>query len=153
MIHKTENSIASFKGAAATGIINAVINGIIYWFQVRGQASIPITNDSITSREPSVFGSAILVSVILAIIIASIGYFTLKYPGKPAWFPKVFLLTIRNAFSMFGILVTLAILWQRIADSVFVTPLVASLIVALAAGIVCAVTEYSVKKELTQYPK
>jgi len=136
------------SGAVITGIINAVINGIINWFQVKGQAGIKLTTDSISSTEHTVMSGAIILAFTLSVIIASIAYFTVKVEGKPKYFPFAFLVTLRNAFFLFGIFVTMAILWQRFAGTVEVSPLFAACIVGVVAGLVAGVTDYLTKKEL-----
>ena len=145
---KKENSHKLLTGAVVTGIINAVINGLINWFQVKGQSGIMITSDSISGQEHTVMSGAIILAFTLSVIIASIAYFTVKAEGKPSYFPSAFLLTLRNAFFLFGLIVTLAILWQRLAGSVTVMPAVAATLVGAIAGIVAGVTDYLTKKEL-----
>lgn len=142
------NSEKLIHGAFVTGIINAVINGIINWFQVSGKSEILLTVDSISNREHTVMSGAIILAFTLSVIIASIGYFTLKMNDKPKYFPTAFVATLKNAFFLFGVFVTLAILWQRFAGSVSVSPVVAAIIVGTIAGIVAGVTDYLTKNEI-----
>lgn len=136
------------KGAVITGILNALINGIINWFQVRQQDSILITADAISNREHTVMGSAVMLALMLSVIIASIAWFTMKDPVKPKFFPGVFLLILKNALFLFGTFVTVAILWQRYAGSVEVTPITAAILTGVFAGIVAGMTDYLTRKEL-----
>ena len=136
------------KAALFTGVINALINGIINWFQVKGKTELFLTVDSISTREHTVLGSAVLLATTLAIILTSIGYFTFKAQNKPAYYPKAFYLTLKNAFFTFGILTTLSILLQRFAGSISVSPITAAIIVAVIAGIVAGTVDYMTKKEL-----
>ena len=135
-------------GAIVTGIINAAVNGIINWFQVSGKPEIMLTVDSISNKEHTVMGGAIILAFVLSVIITSIGFFTMKLPGKPQYFPTAYFLTFRNAFFLFGVFVTLAILWQRFVGSVSVSPVMAAIIVGAIAGIVAGVSDYLTKKEL-----
>ena len=135
-------------GALVTGLINAVINGLINWFQVKGHTGILLTNDSITNKVPTVMGGAIILAFTLSVIMATIGYFTLKIPNKPGYFPKAFLLTFRNAFFLFGVFITLAILWQRLMGSIEVSPVISAVIVGIIAGLVAGVTDFLTKREL-----
>ncbi len=48
------------KGAALSGVINAVINGAIQFFMLRGSESIPLSVDSISAGTHTVLGSAVL---------------------------------------------------------------------------------------------
>jgi hypothetical protein len=134
--------------AIFTGAINAVINGIINWFQVKGKTELFLTVDSISTTEHTVMGGAVILATSLAIILTSIGYFTMKVPDKPAYFPKAFFLTLKNAFFTFGIITILSILLQRYAGSITVTPIVAAIIVALIAGLVAGIIDFMTKKEL-----
>ncbi len=71
------------RGSILTGIINALINGIINWFQVKGEALVRITVDSISNNERTVMGGAVMLALILSVIIASIAWLTTKAAGKP----------------------------------------------------------------------
>jgi hypothetical protein len=137
-------------GAVISGGINAVINGIIHWFQVKGQPLISITADSISTKEHTVMGSAIILAFTLSAIIACISWFTFKGSAKPKFFPGGVLLILKNAFLLFGLFVTLAILWQRIVGTVEVTPLTAAVVVGMIAGLVAGLTDYLTKKELVK---
>jgi hypothetical protein len=134
--------------ALASGIINALINGLINWFQVRGKDELYLTVDSITNHEHTVLGGAVLLAATLAAILTMISYATVKSPGKPPFFPKALLLTARNAFFAFGVLVTLSIIIQRFAGSIAVSPFAAALIVAIIAGLVAGIVDYMTKTEL-----
>ena len=139
------------KAAIFSGVLNALINGIINWFQVKDKTDLFLTVDSISTGGHTVLGGAVILATSLAIILTSIGYFTFKAPNKPAYFPRVFLLTLKNAFFTFGIIVTLSILLQRFAGSISVTPITAALIVAIIAGLVAGVIDYMTKKELLKH--
>jgi hypothetical protein len=143
-VHKTNMAAA----ALFTGAANAVINGIINWFQVKDKTELFLTVDSISTNEHTVLGGAVILATSLALILTSIGYFTLKVPDKPAFFPKVFLLMLKNALFTFGTLTILSILLQRYAGSISVTPVAAAVIVALIAGLVAGIIDFMTKKEL-----
>lgn len=136
------------KAALFSGALNAVINGIINWFQVKGKTELFLTVDSISTKEHTVLGGAVILATSLAIILTSIGYFTFKAADKPSYYPKAFYLTLKNAFFTFGILTTLSILLQRFAGSISVTPLTAAIIVAIIAGLVAGTIDFMTKKEL-----
>ena len=142
------NSEKLIHGAMVTGIINAAVNGIINWFQVSGKPEIMLTVDSISNKEHTVMGGAIILAFVLSVIITSIGFFTMKLKTRPKYFPTAFFLTFRNAFFLFGVFVTLAILWQRFVGTVSVSPVMAAIVVGAIAGIVAGVTDYLTKKEL-----
>lgn len=136
------------KGALLSGVINAIINGAINWFQVKGKTELYLTVDSITNTEYTVLGGAVMLAATLAAILTLISYFTVKSPVKPPFFPNALLLTARNAFFAFGVMVTFSILLQRFAGSIAVTPFTGVVIVGLVAGVVASVVDYMTKKEL-----
>jgi hypothetical protein len=136
------------QGGLATGIINALINGIINWFQVRGQSSVRITVDSISNNDHTVMGGAVLLALLLSVIIASIAWLTIKVQDKPRFFPGVAMLILKNAFFLFGLFIVLAILWQRFAGSVEVAPVIAAILTGIFAGIVAGVTDFLTRREL-----
>jgi hypothetical protein len=136
------------KGALMGGVINAIINGAINWFQVKGKTELYLTVDAITNTEHTVLGGAVILAASLAAILTLISYYTVKSQNKPPFYPKALLLTLRNTFFAFGVMVTLAILVQRIGGSIVVSPITGVVIVALVAGVVAAVVDYMTKKEL-----
>lgn len=136
------------KVAVFTGAINALINGIINWFQVKGKPELFLTVDSITTHEQTVLGGAVILATSLAIILTTIGYLTFKSPGKPPFYPKALLLILKNGVFTFGILTIFSLLLQRYVGSVAVTPLMSALIVALIAGLVAGTIDYMTKNEI-----
>ncbi|MEE4161025.1 MAG: hypothetical protein V2I25_00865, partial [Woeseiaceae bacterium] len=54
------------KGAALSGVINAIINGAIQWYLLADHAPLPLTVDGITNDEHTVFGAAVPLAVSLA---------------------------------------------------------------------------------------
>jgi len=136
------------KGALVGGVLNAIINGAINWFQVKGKTELYLTVDAITNTEHTVLGGAVILAASLAAILTIISYFTVKSPDKPPFFPKALLLTLKNTFFAFGVMVTISILIQRIAGSIVVTPFTGVVIVGLVAGVVAGVVDYMTKKEL-----
>jgi peptidoglycan/LPS O-acetylase OafA/YrhL len=144
----TTNKEHLLKGALMSGVLNAIINGAINWFQVKGKTELYLTVDAITNTEHTVLGGAVMLAASLAAILTLISYFTLKSNDKPPFFPKALLLTLRNTFFAFGVMVTISILIQRNAGSIAVAPMTGVVIVGLVAGIVAGVVDYMTKKEL-----
>lgn len=138
----------SIKSGLVGGLLNAIINGIINWFQVKGKTELYLTVDAISTKEHTVLGSAVILAASLAAILTLISYLTVKSPQKPPFFPKALLLTLRNTFFAFGVMVTLSIVIQRAAGSVAVSPITGVLIVAFVAGLVAGVVDYMTKKDL-----
>ena len=131
-----------------TGVLNALINGIINGFLVKGKTEIFLTVDSISNNEYTVMGGAVILATSLAVILTSIGYFTFKSAKKPTYFPKGFMLTLKNAFFTFGVITSLSILLQRFAGSIAVAPISSAIIVAVIAGLVAGIIDYLTIKEL-----
>jgi len=136
------------KGALMGGIINAIINGVINWFQVKGKTELYLTVDAITNTEHTVLGGAVILAASLAAILTIISYFTVKSPDKPPFYPRALLITLKNTFFAFGVMVTISILIQRIAGAIVVTPFTGVVIVGLVAGVVAGLVDYMTKKEL-----
>ena len=135
----TDSAIA--KGAALSGIINALINGAIQWYLLADYASLPLTVDGITNEEHTVFGAAVPLAVSLAMILTAVAFMTVKAP-KPPFYPTFLWMTVKHGFFALGVIVTFAVLWQRTFGSILVPLPVAVLILALVAGLVAAMVNY-----------
>jgi hypothetical protein len=141
------------KGAITGGVINAVINGLINWFQVRNLDQVLVTDNLISSEEHTLFSGAVPLAVSLAFILSGVAYATTKLPEKPAYFPKYFVKSLWYAFATFGIVVTLGVIWQRFMGSVSISPLAAAVCAGIIAGIVAAVVNYKVVSDLVRSKK
>lgn len=142
-VHPREapDSSSIAKGAALTGVINAVINGGIQWYLLSGHASLPLTVDGISNDEHTVFGAAVPLAVSLAAILTAVAYKTVKQP-KPPFYPTFLWMTIKHGFFTLGLLVTFAVFWQRIFGSIMVPLAAAVAILAIVAGLFAAIVNY-----------
>lgn len=138
------------KGAWISAIINAVINGVVNWFLVRGESEILVTQDLISADTTTIFSGIVSLATSLAFILTTVSYFTLKLPGKPSYFPKVFLLSLRNTFMAFGMIVALAIMVQKFAPGVMATPIVSAILAGIVAGVVAGIVDYITKVEIVE---
>lgn len=136
------------KGTLISAAANAVINGVINWFQLDKASKHFLTVDSITTTEHTVFSGAVTLAVSLAFILSSIAYFTVKDPSKPPYFPKVFLLALKHSVYAFGLVALSGMLLQRYAGSIEVGPIAAATIAGLIAGIVAGIVDYETKMQL-----
>lgn len=136
------------KGAITGGVINAVINGLINWFQVKGKESIYISVDSITNTEHTILGGGVILATSLAAILTVIAYTTFKVDNKPSFFPKGLMITIRNTFSIFGLIITLSILFQNAFGTMTTGPMGSVIITGIIAGFAAGIVDYQTKKEL-----
>lgn len=134
------------KGALVSGVINAVINGAIQWYLLSGDAPLPLTVDGISSDEHTVFGAAVPLAVSLAMILTAVAYTTIK-PPKPRFYPAFLWMTIKHGFFALGVVITFAVLWQRVLGSILVPLAVAVVILAVLAGIVAAAVNYMTIRE------
>ncbi len=134
------------KGAAITGVINAAINGGIQWFFLKGKTLIPISVDSITNNEETVLGTAVTLAITLSMILTVVAYFGIK-EKKVSFFPKAFWLTVKHGFFTFGVITSLAVLWQKYMGTVEVSLTIALIIIGLIAGLVSGIVNYLTLKE------
>ena len=134
------------KGAVITGVINAFINAGVQYFTLKDKGLIPISVDSITNTDETVLGTAVSIAISLSMMLTLIAYFTLK-EEKVAFFPKALWLTIKHGFFTFGVLTSLAVLWQKYMGTVEVSLLTALLIIGIIAGLVSTVVNYLTLKE------
>ena len=63
------------KGAVIGGFMNAIINGLKYWFSVRHETGVRLTHDLISSTENTVFSGAVPLATSLAFFLTSIAFF------------------------------------------------------------------------------
>lgn len=136
------------KGAGINFVINALINGVINWFQLDKSKSHFLTVDSITTTEHTVFSGAVVLAVSLAFILSSIAYVTVKDPAKPPYFPNVFRLALKHSVYAFGLVALAGMLLQRLAGSIEVSPIAAATVAGLIAGIVAGIVDYETKMQL-----
>lgn len=134
------------QGAILTGVINAAINGGIQYFFLKGHETIPISVDAITNTEETVLGTAVVLAITLSIILTLVAYFGIKEEKAPFW-PTTFWLTIKHGFFTFGVITSLAVLWQRYMGTVEVSLVSALIIIGVIAGIVSGFVNYLTLKE------
>ncbi|WP_026451547.1 hypothetical protein [Aequorivita capsosiphonis] len=134
------------KGAVITGVINAVINGGIQYFFLKDKDIIPISVDSITNNEQTVLGTAVMLAITLSMILTLVAYFGIK-EAKAPFFPTTLWLTIKHGFFTFGVLTSLAVLWQKYVGTVEVSLVSALIIIGVIAGIVSGIVNYLTLKE------
>ena len=140
------------KGAVITGVINAIINGGIQYFFLKGNDAIPVSVDSITNNDQTVLGTAVLLAITLSMILTLVAYFGIK--GKKApFFPTTVWLTIKHGFFTFGVLTSLAVLWQKYMGTVEVSLITALVIIGVIAGVVSAIVNYLTLKESMVFEK
>ena len=130
-----------FKGAVISGVINAVINGAIQFFLLRGSGPIPLSVDTIGTDTHTVFGSSVPLAVSLAMILTAVAHWTTKGPKKP-FVPTTRWLVVKHGLFAFGAVVAGAVMWQRMVGTVEVGLGTAVVILGIVAGVVAAVVNY-----------
>lgn len=129
------------KASVINGVINAVINGAIQFFMLRGHGPVALTADAISTTEHTVLGSAVPLAVSLAMILTAVTHLTMKGP-KPPFFPGVFWLTVKHGFFAFGVVVTAAVMWQRVVGTVELSVGGAVVVLGIIAGLVAGAVHY-----------
>ena len=141
-----EASKAINKEAITSGITNGVINGIIGWFMFRGQDVLPLTVDTISAHEKTVFSTGVMTAFLLSVILGTIVFFSFgkKARSQQLASPELldrpfFFFGVRTVlfFSLFafGTATLVALFVQRFLGTILVTPVVGAIILGVVAGI------------------
>lgn len=143
---ETQKHSKLLQGAIVTGSINALINGGIQYFFLKDKSPIAISVDSITNTEETVLGTAVVLAITLSIILTLVAYFSVKEKKVP-FFPTAFWLTIKHGFFTFGIITSIAVLWQKYMGTIEVSLITALIIIGVIAGIVSGIINYLTLKQ------
>lgn len=133
------------KGATITGVVNAIINGAIQYFLLKGHAPIPITVDSITNNVHTVLGAAVPLAISLAIILTVVSFYKIK-DRQVAFFPFVLGMVLKHGFFTFGVVTALAVVWQRLFGTIDIALFPAIIMIGVIAGLISSIIEYSTIK-------
>lgn len=128
-------------GAIVSGLINGVINGGIQWFSFRKFDVIPISVDCITNDDVTVLGNAVHLALTLAMILTFVAYFSIPKGNRPS-FKGISWLILKHGFFTFGVLTALSVIWQYNMGTIEVSPISATIIVGLIAGVVSLIVNY-----------
>ncbi|QYZ69915.1 hypothetical protein [Neotabrizicola shimadae] len=137
------------KGAVLSGVINAVVNGAIQAWLLRGSEVIPLSVDGISAGTHTVLGSAVPLAVSLAMILTAVAHLTVKGPKKP-FFPTTLWLVVKHGLFAFGALVAGAVVWQRLFGTVEVGLVTAVILLGVIAGGVSAMVNYMTISEIVE---
>jgi hypothetical protein len=134
------------KDAVLSGVINAVINGVIGWFMFRGNDVLPLTVDTISAHEKTVFSTGVMTAFLLSVILGIIAFFNfgkkanslqLASPellNRPFFFFGVRTVLFYSLFA-FGTAALVALFLQKFVGTILVTPVIGGVILGLIAGI------------------
>lgn len=140
---------AILQQAAIAATCNAAINGVKAWYAFRGEPAIALTLDSITGGSQSVLGVAVGSAFGLGLVGTMITFFTFRGAARKKgialqrelrFWPPYVLLMLKNAIFVFGVLIMLAVLFQRTVGTIEVS---AGAAAAVTAAIAFAVTLYT----------
>ena len=145
-----------FAQSAPGAAVNAAINGAIAWSAFSASGSVPLSMDSIGSPGVTALGNAATVAFSLTLIIT---FFVFRSGARKSTVAPAVLrgmpfaptglgIVLSNTLLAFGAFVAIAVLWQRLAGTVEVAPLGATLIVAIVAGLATAFAEWRTKREM-----
>jgi hypothetical protein len=134
------------KDAVMSGVANAVINGVIGWFMFRGKDAVPLTVDTISAHEKTVFSTGVMTALLLSIILGAIAFFTFAKKARslqlaapellerPFLFFGVRTILFYSLFA-FGTVALVALFWQKFAGTFLVTPVTAAMLLGAIAGV------------------
>jgi MFS family permease len=134
------------KEAIVSGVINAVINGVIAWFMFKGNATVPLTVDTISAHEKTVFSSGVMTAFILSLILGTIAFFNFGKKAKSLQLADAELLdrsffffglrtVLFYSLFAFGTTALIALFLQKFVGSILVTPFIGAIVMGLIAGI------------------
>lgn len=155
----TDTPEVRIRDALLGAAVNAAINGVIAWFTFRATPQVPLTLDLISTEEKSVWGQGVGLALALGVILTVVAWRVFSAQLAKAQpvlaarvrrplFPTVAGIALDNAMTLFGWFVVLAVLWQRLLGTIYVSPPVASVLVGLFAGIVTVLVEVRTKRAL-----
>jgi len=145
--------------SAISALVNGVINGLITWSAFKASESIPLSMDSIGAAGVTALGNAATVAFALTLILTCITFFVFRRSARKSdiagqalrnmsFLPTGLRIALLNTLLVFGAFVAAAVLWQRVAGTVQVGPVTATLVVAAVAAIATAVAEWRTKREM-----
>jgi hypothetical protein len=126
----------NIRDAVIPAVINAIINGAIAYNGFSGRDGVPLSVDSISTTEMTVWSQVVTMALSLSMVLTAITCWMMRREA-PASMAAVARATVDNALFALGVLVASAIIWQRVLGTVLVSPAVAAVIVA---GFAAAVT-------------
>lgn len=148
--HDPADRAQILKGALLSGVINAVINGAIQYYILKGHdGPIPVSVDAISTDAHTVLGSSVPLAVSLAMILTAVAHWTLKTSKKP-FIPTTLWLVIKHGLFAFGTIVAAAVIWQRAVGTVEVGLGTAVIFLGIVAGVVAATVNYMTITEIVE---
>ncbi|MBL9152494.1 MAG: hypothetical protein JNK37_08420 [Verrucomicrobiales bacterium] len=138
------------KASVVQAAINAVVNGVINYFMIRGTEVHLVTADSITSGNDTVVGHAVITAMILAVIFTLLGFKAHRKHLPEVGWRRVCGLAMHNAIYAFGLMIIAGVLWQKLFPNITVGTVGAATIAGLIAGAVSGITHYGTLTRLSE---
>lgn len=133
------------KQSLISGMISAIINGIVAWFVFQGRTSLPLTVDSVSSGEKTVFSTGVMTAFTLSLIVGTIVFFSFRKIAKkqelslpelldrPFFFFGVRIVLFYALFA-FGTTALVGLFLQKFLGIIIVSRLVAAIFIGVIAG-------------------
>lgn len=128
-----------------SGVISSIINGMIAWFALEGKTTLPLTVDSVSSGQKTVFSGAVMTAFILSVIVGTIVFFSFRNTAKkktlgspelidrPFFFFGVRAILFYALFS-FGTTALVGLFLQKFLGVIIVSRLEAAILMGVIAG-------------------
>lgn len=92
-------------------------------------------------------GTSVTLVITLSMILTLVGYFGVKDKKAP-FYPTAFWLTIKHGFFTFGVITSIAVLWQKYMGTIEISLIPALLIIGVIAGAVSGEINYLTLKNV-----
>lgn len=134
------------KNALISGVSSATINGVIGWFMFRAKETLPLTVDTISGQEKTVFSTGVMTAFTVSIILGTIAFFTFRKKAKalrlaspellerPFFFFGVRTILFYALFA-FGTAALVALFLQRFLGTILVTAAIGAFVLGIISGI------------------
>lgn len=147
------------KNALMSGVSNAIINSVIGWFMFRAKDTLPLTVDTISGDEKTVFSTGVMTAFMLSLILGTIAFFTFSKKAKeikaasPELLDRPFFFfgvktVLFYALFAFGTAALVALFLQRFLGTILVTPLIGAIVLGVISGIAAWFINRAVMKDM-----